>query len=277
MAQTVVGIFDDPKAAQEAAGRLNAYGFNDSDVDITNKDNWQQGNQGTGRSEVNDNQSDDSFGERVSRFFKNLFDDDQEVEHYSGLATTGTVVSVYAVSHEEAVRAAEILDEFGAIDVNERAAGAAALGTPGSDSPTSSSKDSGRSIPVIEEDVHVGKREVETGGMRLRSRIIERPVEQNLRLRTEHVSVDRTPADRPATESDMNAFREGEIEVRERAEVPVVDKKARVVEEIHVRKDTEEHNEVVRDTARKSDVKVEEMNQQSKVKGDSSKDTTPDR
>lgn len=267
MAQTVVGIFDDPKAAQDAASRLNAYGFNESDVDITNKENWQQS---SGRGEVADDKSDDSFGERVSRFFKNLFDNDQEAEHYSGLASSGTVVSVYATSREEAIRASEILDEFGAIDVNERAAGAASMGAERLHSPTNASDDSTRSLPVIEEEVNVGKRDVETGGMRLRSRIIERPIEKSLRLRTEHVSVDRTPANRPATPSDMDAFREGEIEVRERAEVPVVDKTARVVEEVHVRKNTEERDEVVRDTARKSDVKVEQVNHQEKTKGDPS-------
>lgn len=273
MAQTVVGIFDDPKAAQDAAGRLHASGFSESDVDITNKANWQQD---SGRKGAPD--SSDDFGDRVGRFFKNLFDDDQEVKQYSTLANSGTVVSVYASSHDEAVRAAEILDQFGAIDVNERAAGTAAPGSKKHASPTNAGRDSDRSIPVIEEDVRVGKREVETGGgMRLRSRIIERPVQENLRLRTEHVSVDRKPANRPATESDMKAFREGEIEVREKAEVPVVDKTARVVEEVHVNKNAQERNEVVRDTARKSDVKVEQVNQQSKDRHDSSRDNKPGR
>jgi uncharacterized protein (TIGR02271 family) len=114
---------------------------------------------------------------------------------------------------------------------------------------------------VIEEELQVGKREVQTGGMRLRSRIIERPVEESLRLREEHVRLERNPVNRPASESDLSTFREGEIEVRERAEVPVVNKQARVVEEINVRKDVEERDETVRETVRKTDVEVENLDQ----------------
>ncbi|HEY0743268.1 MAG TPA: YsnF/AvaK domain-containing protein, partial [Chryseosolibacter sp.] len=116
-----------------------------------------------------------------------------------------------------------------------------------------------RSIPVIEEDLQVGKREVESGGVRLRSRIVERPVERSLRLREEHVTVDRTPTNRPATESDFNTFREGEIEVRERSEVPIVNKEARVVEEVNLRKDVREREETVRDTVRKTEVDVDNL------------------
>jgi uncharacterized protein (TIGR02271 family) len=112
---------------------------------------------------------------------------------------------------------------------------------------------------VIEEELNVGKRQVETGGMRVRSRIIDRPVEENLRLREERVTIERTPVNRPATESDLSTFRDGEIEVRERAEVPVVNKQARVVEEINVRKDVHERDEVVRDTVRKTEVEVDQL------------------
>ena len=107
--------------------------------------------------------------------------------------------------------------------------------------------------------------------MRLRSRIIERPVEESLRLREEHVRIDRHAVNRPATESDLATFREGEIEVRERAEVPDVNKQARVVEEINVRKEVEEREEVVRDTVRKTDVEVEKLDETTELRGNKSK------
>lgn len=115
------------------------------------------------------------------------------------------------------------------------------------------------SIPIIEEELQIGKRVVETGGARLRSRIIERPVEENINLREEHVHVERIPVNRPATNADLNAFQEGEIEITEHAEVPVVAKEARVVEEISLEKEVEERNETIRDTIRRTDVEIENL------------------
>src|SRR5690606_15367373 len=108
-------------------------------------------------------------------------------------------------------------------------------------------------------NLEVGKREVETGGARLRSRIVERPVEEHLRLRTEHVRVERNPVNRPASEADFNNFQEGEIEITEHAEVPVVNKNARVVEEICLDKEVEERDETVRETVRSTEVDVDRM------------------
>ncbi|MFD1756662.1 YsnF/AvaK domain-containing protein [Rufibacter sediminis] len=61
---------------------------------------------------------------------------------------------------------------------------------------------------IIEENLQVGKREIETGGARLRSRIVERPMEEHLRLRSDHVRVERHAVNRPATEADFTCFRE---------------------------------------------------------------------
>ena len=114
-------------------------------------------------------------------------------------------------------------------------------------------------IPVVEENLEVGKRAVERGGARIRSRVIEKPVEANVRLREEHVVVNRRPVDRAVTNADMNNLQEGDIELTERAEVPVVNKQARVVEEIEVGKTVESHDETVRDTVRRTDVDVQEI------------------
>src|SRR5690606_32671935 len=60
-----------------------------------------------------------------------------------------------------------------------------------------------RSIPVIEENVEIGKRTVETGGARIRPKVTERPVEEDINLREEHVVVERNPVNRPASEADI--------------------------------------------------------------------------
>jgi uncharacterized protein (TIGR02271 family) len=113
-------------------------------------------------------------------------------------------------------------------------------------------------MPVVEEELRVGKRQVERGGVRIHSRITERPVEENVNLRQERVSVERRPVDRPVGSGDMDAFQEGTVEVTEMGEEAVVEKRARVAEEVVVRKDVEERQETVRDTVRRSDVEVEQ-------------------
>jgi uncharacterized protein (TIGR02271 family) len=110
------------------------------------------------------------------------------------------------------------------------------------------------SIPVIEESLQVGKREVEKGGIRLRSRIVEEEVNNDVNLRDEKVQVERRPVDRPATEGDI---REENIEMTERTEVPVVSKTARVVEEVSLNKEVEQRNETVSDTVKKTQVDIE--------------------
>lgn len=115
-------------------------------------------------------------------------------------------------------------------------------------------------IPIIEEQLNVGKREEERGGIRISSRIVETPVEKNINLREEHVTVERHPVNRPATESDLANAHDQNIEARERAEVPVVNKEARVVEEIKLNKDVTEHEESIKDTIRKTEVDVDKLN-----------------
>ncbi|WP_255478769.1 DUF2382 domain-containing protein [Rufibacter sp. XAAS-G3-1] len=114
-------------------------------------------------------------------------------------------------------------------------------------------------IPIIEENLEVGKREVETGGVHVSSRMVERPVEEHVRLREERVVVERTPVDRPATANDLNTFQEGEIELTQHAEVPVVSKEARVVEEVTLEKEVEEREEVIRETLRSTEVEVDNL------------------
>ncbi len=115
-------------------------------------------------------------------------------------------------------------------------------------------------LPVIEEEIKIGKRAVETGGVRVQSRVTEKPVEETVTLREETVHVDRRPVNRPVGEADAAAMREGTIEVPTMAEEAVVAKDARVVEEVVVGKNVTERDETVRDTVKRTDVEVEEIN-----------------
>jgi stress response protein YsnF len=112
-------------------------------------------------------------------------------------------------------------------------------------------------IPVVEEDISIGKREVERGHVRIFSRVTEQPVEESVRLREEKVTVERRPVDRPATDADFAAAGKEVIEMTETAEEPVISKRARVVEEVIVQKEVTEHTETVRGTERHTDVDVQ--------------------
>jgi uncharacterized protein (TIGR02271 family) len=114
-------------------------------------------------------------------------------------------------------------------------------------------------VPVVEEQIEVGKRIVEHGGVRLYTRVVERPVEETVRLRDERVTVERHPVDRPAGDADLAAFKEGTIEVTETDEEAIVSKRTRVVEEVVVNKEIEERTETVRDAARRTEVEVESI------------------
>ncbi len=255
MRQTVFGIFNKANEAQNAVKELLDAGFTRKMIDVhSTREGTNAADKSTSHSKSNERNSD---GYR--NFFSNLFADTNEAETYSEVARRGSVVTVHTTSAEESERAAKILDRFGAVDVNEEVRKQRNTEGARGSQPTGRAGDS-ESIPVIEEEMQVGKREVETGGVRMRSRIIERPVEETVRLREEHVDVERKPVDRPATEADFQNFKEGETEITEHAEKAVVNKEARVVEEVNLKKETKDRERTIRDNVRKTDVDVEKTN-----------------
>jgi uncharacterized protein (TIGR02271 family) len=112
-------------------------------------------------------------------------------------------------------------------------------------------------IPVAEERLRVGKRDVSHGRVRIRSYVVETPVEEQVTLREERVAVERRPVDRALSDADQ-AFQERTIEAEERGEEAVVSKEARVTEEVVVRKEAEQRTETVSDTVRQTEVEVED-------------------
>ena len=114
-------------------------------------------------------------------------------------------------------------------------------------------------IPVVEENINVGTREVERGGVRVDTRVEETPVREQVNVRDEEVRVERRPVNQAVDASTVSdAFREGTVEVRARDEQAVVQKEARVVEEVVVNKDVRERQETIEDTVRRTDVDVQE-------------------
>jgi len=279
MAQTVVGFFDDASEAQRAVQQLVSSGFDRSRIDVSSGNNsgTTSGSSASNYSSTASSSTDrDNRGEHengITRFFKNLFgDNDDEADRYSRVGMrSNSIVTVHAQSADEAERAADLLDDYGAVNVNERASEYERTGSSDYDrtstvSDTDNRRDTTRrtsdedtTVNRVEENLEVGKRTVETGGVRVRSRIVEKPVEESIRLREERVTVERNPVDRVLGRDEMANFQDRDIELTERSEVPVVNKEARVVEEIRVSKDVNEREETVRDTVRKTEVDVENL------------------
>jgi len=117
--------------------------------------------------------------------------------------------------------------------------------------------DTDETLQVVEEDLRVGKREVAGGRVRVRTYVTERPVEEQVDLRSERVTIERRPVNQEVTPG-VGAFQERSIEAVERGEEAVVSKTARVKEEITLHKDVETHTETVQDTVRSMDVEVED-------------------
>jgi uncharacterized protein (TIGR02271 family) len=249
-AQTVVGIFNTAAEAQQAVQQLEQAGFELEYVDVAHREAV---NQGVGRT------SDDSIG----GFFSSLFggNDSDEARNYTAAAQRGSsVVTVHVTSSDLSQRAAKILDDAGAIDVDGGTDTTTTATTQANSyAPTGQTADAQQTAQVIEESLQVGKRVEQTGGVRLRSRIVERPVEASVRLREEHVTVQRTPVNRPATDADFQAFKEGQIEITESAERAVVGKEAHVVEEVSLGKEVTEREQTIHDTVRKTEVDVEQI------------------
>ncbi len=244
MPKTVVGLFTNEGAAQHAVRELLASGVAREDIGVTSRNYT-----GGGAADATD--TDESLGDKIGNFFGSLFgaNDERTGQYAEAVRGGGTVITVDAPTEELAARAAAILDKDGEVDMNERdMKSRAAMGEGGE-----------TVLPVIEEELQVGKREVESGGVRVRSHVIERPVEESVRLREERVSVERRPVNRAVDDSYLNTFREGTIEVAETAEVAVVSKQARVVEEVVVNKEVGERTETVTDTLRRTDVEVEQL------------------
>jgi hypothetical protein len=190
MTHTVVGLFNNRSEAQAAMRELVQNGFVQEDIDLSNRSLADTTNATGGTTSANT-----GIGDSIGNFFNSLFSDDQTTaQNYTNAAyDADAILTVQVDSAERAREASEIFDRHGAIDVDESSAQYNQQNFAGSSETTATTGtmqnrtdyDNETAIPVIEEQLQVGKRAVERGGARIRSRIIERPVEASVRLREE--------------------------------------------------------------------------------------------
>ncbi|MFL6653759.1 MAG: DUF2382 domain-containing protein [Sulfurifustis sp.] len=241
MTKIVVGLFENMESAQRAMQALEAEGFARENIEL------RSGDQVVRQMQSDTGESGDGIWASIKRFFSGGSTESRTAgTEWRGMSESEALLAVHA-DDATAEDAAELMDEHGAVDLEERLGG----GVTGAGTE--------QTIPIVEEEVKVGKREVSRGGVRLRSRIIERPVEEEVSLRDEKVEVERRPVDRPASTAGDAAFEEKTFEVRETSEEPVVQKRARVKEEVSVKKSARQRTEKVRETVRGTSVEIEEL------------------
>jgi len=236
MASAVVAVFDAYDEAQSTVNELISSGFNTSEIRLNEGDALPAGKK-TARPGS------------VKGFFQDLFGverKEEDIRLYDEAVRHGNFV-VTAIVNDDAKSelASEVMSHHHPVDIDQRSS--EWFGT---------SKDSAK-IPVVQEEVKIGKREVERGGVRVFKRVTEVPIEEDVKLREERVVVERVPVNKPASEADLGTFKEGTVEFRERGEEAVVAKTARVVEEVRVGKEVGERTERIKEKVRKTGVEVE--------------------
>ncbi len=178
-----------------------------------------------------------------------------EALHRGDTAVTATVDETMLSTAED------ILDDDGTVSIEDREEAWRTEGWKGwgDEQATSRSRtDAEGVIPLAEEELRVGKREVDRGRVRVRSYVVEEPVTADVNLREESVHVERRPVNETVSQRDADSlFRERTVEIEKRGEEAVVDKTARVREEVAVGKTVEERTETIRDKVRRTEVEVE--------------------
>ena len=244
---------------------------------------------GTSRSSTED----EGFMAGIARFFSDLFgsDDTEHAGHYSEAVRRGSTVAAVKVADLSRVEEARsTLAAAGAVDIDKRTESWREEGYAGFDASAQPYQPDqiaaersryqtggtarpdarltpdetrpgqvadGTVLPVVREDLEVGKREVDLGTVRVFSRTETRPVEQQVQLHEERADIERRSVDRPATEADLRAFEGGSIEIHETSERPVVSKTARVVEEVLVGTEASTRTETISDQVRNTVVEVD--------------------
>jgi uncharacterized protein (TIGR02271 family) len=275
MSRTVTAFYDTRSEAESAKSRLQASNIDADRIRIIDKNSESSSSSTSGSS--------DSSG---GGFFSSLTDmfmpNEDRYAYQEGISRGGYLLCAQVDEHQ-ADAAVRILEETDCVDFDQREeqwrgegwAGwtggsmnnqhVSGSGTPmtGGMQQQAAMGTAGRTvgeehIPIVEEELKIGKREVNRGGARVRSYVREIPVHEQVSLREEHVDVERRPVNERIDPREAgNLFQDREIEMTETAEEAVVAKEARVKEEVVVRKTAEEHVEQIDDSVRRTEVDVD--------------------
>ena len=225
----VMGVFESVSAADEVISDLTSSGFSSSAVTRYDGD-----------------------GKDLETQLSSAGIEPDDARTYAASVTREGAIVVVQADDDKTDDAIEIMNRYYPAADRDEAQYAAG------NSQTGVAANGEQRLEVVEEELQVGKREVERGGVRVKRVVSEREVEEQVTLRDETIHVDRQQVNRSVKDTD-DLFSEKTIELTETDEEAVVAKEARVVEEVVVGKEVENRTETVRDTVRRADVEIEEL------------------
>lgn len=228
MTNNIIGVFDSTSVADDVAKDLQSSGFSSSAV-----------------TQYKGSSSD------LETQLQNAGVEADEARDYTTSVTKDGAIVVVQADETQTDEAVAIMNRY------YTAADSDAQYATGDGQTTTGGTDEER-LEVVEEQLQVGKRAVERGGVRVKRVVSEREVEEQVTLRDETIKVDRQAVNRSVTDAD-DLFTEKTIELTETDEEAVVAKEAKVVEEVVVGKEVENRTETVRDTVRRADVEIEQL------------------
>jgi stress response protein YsnF len=224
---SIISAYNDSKIAEKAIAALREEGFENGDIQILKGDKEKL----------------------LSTLVEQGFDED-DAHTFADAAEEGKILLLASVSEKQIDKAESIMNRF--------ESGTEAEG---------SGKGSAGSVPIVEEELSVGKSKAANGGVRVTSSTSEKPVEETVTLKEETVKAKRKGADRALDEAEAEgAFEEKTVEMMGTKEEAEVQKEARVVGEVELQKETKERQKTISDTVRKTEVEVEEVGAGSKKK-----------
>jgi len=262
--RTVTALFDKRADALKAVDELVRAGIPRTAVRVTPEQDLTAS--GSTITAYDVHRDEKGFWATLADFF--MPEDDRYT--YAEAMNRGSILVTVTVDGTRADRAEDILEQHGTVNLAEReeswrkagwsgytAAGAITGAGAIAASATRNVKAGEQVLPEVEERLRVGKRQVNSGRVKVRSYVIETPVTEQVNLHSETVHVERRPANRPVAAGD-EAFRERTIEATATSEEAVIAKEARVTGEVVVKKDAADRTKTVTDTVRSTRVEVED-------------------
>ena len=244
--EKVVAVYDTEAAANAALKSLISAGYLTDDISV-----------------IRNERDAEKAGLYEPGIWQRLFGRDLEHHEAAVLGRSlkeGSVIVSVRVPETEASKVLSLLDTHQPVDIVDRAKAYDFRGaTAGLATTAATSKlPDEELLRVAEEQINVGKRIVEAGHTRVRRFVVDKPVEAKITLHEEHAEVIRRAISDPAYLKDID-WSEKTIDITETAEEPVVNKTARITEEIVIRRQGSDSTRTVHDTVRSQQVEVDHL------------------
>lgn len=247
MPTNIIGVFDDAGTVRKVTDELLEAGFREQDIDV-----------------LEERDEDALIGEVVERGIAR-----QQARVYAEAVRRGKkLLAARSPDDESADEALAIMERYESSGDDEEEASSSSEQGNGRRKAAGGRQQQEETVREVEEEVEVGKRRVASGGVRVTSTVTEKPVQKTVTLREEEVEVERRDVKRELSPGEAEvAFEEKTLEMTETSEEAEIEKTARVVGEVSLRKGVNERKETVRDTVRRTEVEVERLEPGHKRKG----------